>query len=154
MGICQEFRCDVCGLTGPSAIMAGYTDTRFCPTCRTLVDVMTSWGESPGRADGLRVSLLPQCSLRRRARRAESAGPHDRGRRLRGAAQGYRASWPTAQAYPGAASSSAAALTAMTWRAKVVRARRRRPCSSALRQPLDLSHPDGRTCGLGCLGVP
>ena len=68
--------------------------------------------------------------------------------------QGYRASWPTAQAHPGAASSSAAALTAMTWRSKVVRARRRRRCSSALRQPLDLSHPDGRTCGLGCLGVP
>lgn len=58
MGICQEFRCDACGLTaqvagGPSMIMAGYTETRFCPTCRKLVDVMTAWGEPPGRADGL-----------------------------------------------------------------------------------------------------
>jgi Zn finger protein HypA/HybF involved in hydrogenase expression len=48
MGISQEFRCEACGMTaevagGPSGIKAGETDTRFCPTCRTLVDVMTTW---------------------------------------------------------------------------------------------------------------
>lgn len=46
----------------------------------------------------------------------KGAGPHDRGRRLRGVAQSHRAARPTARADSGAASSGAAALTAARMR--------------------------------------
>jgi RNA polymerase subunit RPABC4/transcription elongation factor Spt4 len=72
MGMRMAFRCDTCGLSasvsgGPDCGFLVHTDTRYCPSCRALFDVVVSWTNFEGHTRtremeaGIHFNECPSC---------------------------------------------------------------------------------------------